>query len=160
MIELRRRGWVLLPILASLGTQCDTAPRGVTPAPITRIEVVLRSVAATAGSPDAAAACLARMGNLANHLRPSWRGNEPVLLTETAPAVFRAEFRDAPIGILNTMTVHDRNECARDPQGSGRVTTGVTVNGTPITRVIGTKTLAFQLDAQGMVVGQPATGSS
>ena len=153
-----RRGWVLLPILASLGTQCDTAPRGVPPTPITRIEVVLRSVAAPGGS-TSVAVCLARMNDLANHVRPSWRGNQPVLLTETAPAVFRAEFRDTPVGILNTMTVHDRNECARDPQGDGRVTMGVTVNGTPITRVIGTKTLAFELDAQGMVVGEPAPGS-
>ena len=158
MTDLMRRGWVLLPILASLGTQCDTAPRGVPPAPITRIEVVLRSVAAPGGNPEVAA-CLARMDDLANHIRPSWRGNQPVLLTETAPAVFRAEFLDVPIGILNTMTVHDRNECARDPQGDGRVTMGVTVNGTPITRVVGTKTLAFELDEQGMVVGQPAPGS-
>ena len=56
------------------------------------------------------------------------------------------------------MTVHDRNQCRREPRGEGRVTTGVSVNGTPLERVIATtNALQFAVDEDG-VVESPAVG--
>ena len=155
MFALAQRGWVLLPIVASMATQCDTTPRGVTPSPIAAIELTLRSVSATPSSPlTAFDACLARwnVNDDENHVRASWRENDPVELVETAPDVFSVDFQDVPVGVVNTMTVPDQNECARNPNGDGHVTTGVTVNGTSITRVVGVNALAFELDENGVVV--------
>ena len=153
---------MLLPIVASMATQCDTTPRGVTPTPIASAELVLRSVAATPPVPSTAFdSCLARwnVNDDENHVRGSWRENEPVALVETTPSVFSVDFQDVPVGVVNTMTIHDRNECARNPNGDGHVTTGVTVNGTPVTRVVGVNALAFELDENGMVLTQPAAST-
>ncbi len=156
---LRRQSWVLLPIVASMATQCETTPRGVTPTQVASVELILRSVSAPlTADADAFAVCLARMDNLENHVRPSWRSDDAVLLIETSPDMFEADFQDVPVGVVNTMTVHDRNECARDPNGQGHVTMGVTVNGTPITRVVGANALAFELDERGTVVPQTDSG--
>ena len=156
---LKRRGWVLLPIVASMATQCDTTPRGVTPSPIASVELVLESLSAPpASDANGFAACLNRwdVNDDENHLRPSWRANDPVALVEASPNVFTADFPDVPVGVLNTMTVHDRNECARNPIGDGHVTMGVTVNGTLITQVVGVNALAFEVDEEGVVGPQTA----
>ena len=159
MNVLKRRGWVLLPIVASMATQCDTTPRGVSPSPIASVELVLESLSAPpASDTNGFAACLNRwdVNDDENHLRPSWRSNDPVALVEASPNVFTADFPDVPVGVLNTMTVHDRNECARNPIGDGHVTMGVTVNGTLITRVVGVNALAFEVDEEGVVGPQTA----
>ena len=92
---LKRRGWVLLPIVASMATQCDTTPRGVTPSPIASVELVLESLSAPpASDANGFAACLNRwdVNDDENHLRPSWRANDPVALVEASPNVFTADF--------------------------------------------------------------------
>lgn len=153
-----RRFWVLLPILATTATQCAETPRGTAPTPIATVELVLNSVPASSATDDVAFdACLGRMGQLANHVRPSWRAttSEPsgqvVLLVETSTDVFSASFLDVPVNLLNTMTVHDTNECAREPDGNGHVAMGVTINGTEITMVGIDNALSFVLNEDGTV---------
>ena len=155
MHRLLRRYWILFPVLASLATQCDETPRGAIPTMVTSAEVVLTSVpAAVPKDPVGSAAvqdCLRRM-NSQNHVRPSWEMNVVVPLAQVAPNVWAVTFNFVPIGFTNTMTVHDTNECARNPSGDGRVTIGVTVNGTMVDRVVGgNSTLAFEISADGLV---------
>lgn len=153
-----RQYWVVLPVLASMAAQCDPTPRGATPSMITSVDIVLTS-AAVAPPKDADelvafAACLQRMDGLPNHVRASWRGNDADFLTETSTnsGVWTAMFFDVPVGLTNTMTVHDVSECARNPGGSGHVTMGVTVNGTVVDRVVGSdNTLFFDVTADGTV---------
>ncbi len=145
------RYWVLLPILASVATECGESPRGTTPSVVVPIELVLTSVPAP---PPADVQkfenCLNRMHQV-NNVEPSWRAGEIVPLTETEPWLFTALFPFVPVDFQNTMAVHDVNECRRDPEGSGHVTMGVTVNGTPITHVIGNNVLAFTIRPDGTV---------
>ncbi len=145
-----------MPIMASMATQCDTTPRGVTPTRVVSVELVLESVAAPSGAGVSFEACLARwdVNDDENHIRPSWRENDPIPLVETTPGVFGADFADVPVGVTNTLTVHDRNECARNPNGDGHVTMGVFANGTPVLRVVGVNALAFGVDADGTVDSQ------
>ena len=122
-------------------------------------EVVLTSVPATIPKDPAESAafldCLVRM-NSANNVRPSWEFDEVALLRENAPNVWAVTFLFVPVGFTNTMTVHDTNECARNPDGDGRVTMGVTVNGTVVDRVVGTNsTLAFLISTDGSVTLPP-----
>lgn len=153
-----RRYWVLLPIVASIAVQCDQAPRGGIPTLVVKVDLVLNSVPEPPpADSDAFIDCLNRMDGLQNHVRPSWRSSpgEPsgaaILLTEISPNVWQALFFDVPVDFLNTMTVHDTNECARNPDGMGHVISGVTVNGTEIKTVVGQRALAFELDEDGMV---------
>jgi hypothetical protein len=70
------------------------------------------------------------------------------------------QFNDIPVDIANTMTVRDVNECRRNPDGDASVVTGVTINGTPIQRVLpGTRILTFVLEADGTVLSPPAGGT-
>ena len=159
MHRLLRRYWVLFPILASLATQCGETPRGAVPTLVTPAEVVLTSVPATipkdAAGLSAFQDCLVRM-DLANHVRPSWETVQVVPLQENSPNVWAVTFGFVPVGFTNTMTVHDTNECARNPAGDGRVTMGVTVNGTVVDRVVGTNsTLAFEIGSDGSVTLPP-----
>ena len=87
-----------------------------------------------------------------NNVKPSWRSYAATTLTEMAPNVFEAEFFDVPIDIVHTITVQDRNQCRREPRGNGRVTTGVTINGTRLERVLpDTNALQFAVDEDGTV---------
>ena len=156
MRNLLRQYWVVLPVLASMATQCDQTPRAAFPTMITSVDIVLTSVAADAPTDAdgrvAFASCVLRMDGLPNHVRGSWRGNDADLLTETTTNVWTATFFDVPIGFTNTMTVHDVNECARNPDGNGHVAMGVTVNGTVVDRVVGVdNTLFFEVSADGSV---------
>ena len=156
MRKLLRQYWVVLPVLASMATQCDQTPRAAFPTMITSVDIVLTSVAADAPTDTdglvAFAACLQRKDGLPNHVRGSWRGNDADLLTETSTNVWAATFFDVPIGFTNTMTVHDANECARNPDGNGHVAMGVTVNGTVVDRIVGVdNTLFFEVSADGSV---------
>ena len=159
MRRLLRRYWVFFPILTSLATQCDETPRGAVPTTVASAEVVLTSVPAAAPKDQAGAAafqeCLQRM-NSANHVRPSWETDLVAPLSQVSPDVWAVTFNFVPVGFTNTMTVHDTNECARNPTGDGRVTTGVTVNGTVVDRVVGVNgTLAFEINADGMATLLP-----
>ena len=59
---------------------------------------------------------------------------------------------EVPEGSLVTMTVHDENECRRNPNQYGHVTTGVFANGALLTTVVGgNNALAFVVDADGVV---------
>jgi hypothetical protein len=152
---LRRRIWILAPILASLATQCDESPRGTAPSLIASIELRLDSVPADAPTDEDEARmygfCLQRM-SYANHVRPSWRAREEITLEETAPNVFVAPFNDVPVNFSNSIIVHDENECRRAPVGgSGRVVTGVTINDQPVTRQVGSGVLGFTISADGIV---------
>ncbi len=158
MRNFLRRYWVLLPMVASMATQCNQTQRPGLPTLVVRVDLVLNSVpAGPPVDPVAFNGCLDRMGGLENHVRPSWRSSsaEPsgaaVLFTETSADVWTAVFFDVPVDFLNTMTVHDTNECARNPAGQGHVTTGVTVNGIEITAVVGQGALAFELNEDGTV---------
>ena len=158
MRNFLRRYWVLLPMVASMATQCNQTQRPGLPTLVARVDLVLNSVpAGPPADPVAFNACLDRMDGPENHVRPSWRssGAEPsgaaVLFTEASADLWTAVFFDVPVDFLNTMTVHDTNECARNPAGQGHVTTGVTVNGIEITAVVGQGALAFELDEDGSV---------
>lgn len=146
--------------LASMATDCERSPRGLEPSPLVRVEIRLESEPAAEPPADRQAdfeGCLERMG-ADNNVRPSWRDYAPVTLTETAPNTFRAEFFDVPTDVVHTMTVHDRNQCRRDPLGQGRVTSGVTVNGAILERVIpATGALQFSVDSDGGIMS-PADG--
>ena len=161
MRNLLRRYWFLLPMVASLATQCDETPRGALPTRFIDAMLVLTSVPATlAGDQDAFLGCIERMGSFDNHVRPSWRDNasspqydpKQVTLTEMSPNVFVAHFFDVPVGLQNTMTVHDVNECRRNPEGDGRLTMGITLNGTSMTQVVGSNALLFIIAGDGMIV--------
>jgi len=89
----------------------------------------------------------------------SWRNGATVELKESSPNVFTMQFNDVPIGIQNTMTVRDVNECRRNPDGDASVVTGVTINGTPIQQIVPrTNTLTFILEADGTVLSPAADG--
>jgi len=158
MREFFQRYWVIVPVLASMASCSEQTPRGTMPTQIVSIDLVFKSVGATVptdltGS-TAYKSCLQRMDGLPNHIRASWRGNEISLLTETSSYVWTATFGDVPVGFTNTMTVHDTNECARDPDGDGHVVRGITVNGTVVDQVVGDdKTLVFEVRADGSVGG-------
>ena len=152
------RYWILLPIVASMATDCNESPRGVQPTQIIAAEFRLRSEPAAippAGSQRAFQDCLTRMKSVTN-IVPSWRNGDVVVLNESEPNVFTMRFNDVPIGINNTMTVRDVNECRRNPDGDASVVTGVTINGTPIQQVVPrTNTLTFILEAAGPVSSPP-----
>lgn len=154
MARLRNRIWVLAPILASLATQCDESPRGTAPSLIVSVELRLDSVPAEEPTDETEARmygfCLQRM-SYANHVRPSWRAREEILLEEVAPSVFVASFNDVPVNFNNNIIVHDENECRREPRGSGRVVTGVSINGQPVRRLVGPGVLGFRISADGVV---------
>ena len=80
MRKFLRQFWVVVPVLASVATQCDQTPRGTIPSMLTSVNLVLTSVAADIPTdPDGLAAfgsCRQRMDGLPNHVRASWRGNE------------------------------------------------------------------------------------
>jgi len=153
MRKFLRQYWVLVPVLASMATQCDQAPRGATPTTVVAVDIILTSVVEDTPTDSDGLACLQRMDGLTNpHLRASWRGNNLDLLTETSTDVWVATFFDVPVGFTNTMTVHDVNECTRNPEGDGHVAMGVTVNGTVVDRVVGgNNTLFFEVSADGSV---------
>ena len=137
MANALRRYWFLFPVIASLATQCDESPRGAIPSLVVDVAFVLRSVPAPPpGDQQEFVDCLNRMGGLQNHIRPSWRANEVVLLNEIATDVFAEDFGDVPVDFQNTVSVHDVNECARHPEAAGHVTMGVFVNGTELTRIV------------------------
>lgn len=161
MLDPRRPSSLLLvaaAALASMATECERSPRGLEPTPLVRVEIRLESMPASeppADRQDAFQRCLERM-DLDNNVRPSWRDYAVVRLTESAPNIFRAEFFDVPIDIVHTMTVHDRNQCRREPLGQGRVASGVSVNGTTLGRVVAaTSAFQFTVDEDG-VVSSPA----
>lgn len=165
-----RQYWFLLPVLASLATQCDETPRGAVPSGIASIEVMLESTPAPlppAADLDLLAACLDRMGNK-NNVRPAWLDNpntpefdpDRVFLSEVTPNVFVATVPSVPVGVQTTLTVHDINECRRNPvinvieQGraaDGRVTEGVSANGTPLERVVGADAFLIVVGADGTI---------
>ena len=160
---IKRRGKSSLPLvvaaaLASTASDCEQSPRGLEPSSLATIQVRLESEPAAepgAGQRAAFEGCLNRMED-SNSVKPSWRDYRSTALTETAPNDYQAQFFDVPVNILHTMTVHDRNQCRRDPRRDGRVTTGVSVNGTPIERVVPeTNALQFAVDEEGVVESPP-----
>ena len=166
MMTRPSRYWIILPIVASMATDCKESPRGVQPTQIVTAEFRLRSQSASippAGSQRAFQDCLTRMKSETNVV-PSWRSGaeelDVVTLTESAQNVFTMQFNDIPVDIANSMTVRDVNECRRNPDGDASVVTGVTINGTPIQRVVpGTRALTFVLEADGTVLSPPADGT-
>ena len=165
-----RRCWILLPMLASLATDCEDASRGAAPTTLTSVEIVLESQPATGSRDVAVEACLARLGGVSPHVRPSWRDNyftagfDPtrVPLVRTAPNRFAASFNDVPANSQLTLTVHDENECLRRPiipgmegelgrLADGRVTRGVSANGIPLRRVVGNDALLLVVATDGVV---------
>ena len=157
MLKKPRHYWLILPIVASIGTQCSESPRGLLPTEIATIVLRLysQSAAESTSTSGLFLECLQRMG-VENSVVPSWRNGEVVALNEANPNVYTYTFRDVPTNFVNTMTVRDRNQCRRDPNGDGSVVTGVTVNGTPIESVVpGTRMLTFRLDSDGKVLSPP-----
>ena len=144
--------WVIAPILASLATQCGQSPRGALPTTVAIVVVRLESVPAPLPADEQElAVCLERMGGV-NHVAASWQNEAVTLLTEIAPNVFTASFNDVPAEFLVTMTVHDENECRRNPIQAGHVTMGVSANGVLLTTVVGgNNALAFVVANDGVV---------
>ena len=165
-----RRCWVLLPAVASLATQCDETPRGAVPTGIATVEVRLESTPAPPPLPsdqEALDACLDRMAQ-ENNVRASWRDDpntpefdpERVFLVEVSPNRFTATLRGVPTNVQTTLTVHDVNECRRNPiinvlekgrAADGRVTEGVSANGTPLERVVGADAFLLMVGSDGVV---------
>ena len=165
-----RRCWILLPMLASLATDCEDASRGTAPTTLTKVEIVLESRPASGARDVAVEACLARLGNVARHVRPSWRDSyftaefDParVPLVRTGPNRYAARFDDVPANTQLTLTVHDENECLRRPVipstidepgrlADGRVTSGVSANGIPLTRLVGNDAFLLRVGTDGVV---------
>ena len=152
---------LLLAAAASLGTDCGRqAPRGLEPTPVATAELRLMSRPAAAPPPAQAeqfTVCLERMGGVANVV-PSWRGFELIALAESEPNVYGARFIAVPVGATNSLTVHDPNQCRRDPESNGRVTDGVSINGTTLERVNpSTGQLFFVIDVDGTISSAPFT---
>lgn len=165
-----RQYWFLLPVLASLATQCDETPRGTVPTGIATIEVMLESTPAPLPPPEdqlAYDACLERMEK-ENNVRAAWLDdpNTPdfdpdrVFFDEVSPNVFTATVPGVPTGVQTTFTVHDINECRRNPiinvieagrAADGRVTEGVSVNGTLLERVVGADAFLIVVAGDGVV---------
>ena len=165
-----RQYWFLLPVLASLATQCDETPRGAVPTGIVTIEVMLESSPAPLPPADQQAgfeACLDRMEN-ENNVRAAWLDNpntpdfdpERVFFDEVAPNMFAATLDGVPTGVQTTLTVHDVNECRRNPilnaletgfAADGRVVEGVSANGTPLERVVGADAFLIVVAADGTI---------
>ena len=151
---------VLAAALASMATQCEQGPRGLEPSPLARVEIRLESVPAPDPTAEQFEPCLTRMGG-DNNVRPSWQNYAATTLTEAAPNVFEAVFFDVPVNIVHTITVHDRNQCRREPLGEGRVITGVSVNGTRLERVLSqTNALQFAVDEDGVVESPGANATT
>ncbi len=167
---MMRRCWILLPVLASLATDCQDASRATAPTTVTAVEIVLESQPASGARTPAVNACLERLGSAGKHVRPSWRDNyftsqfdpDRVPLVQTAPNRYAASFNDVPANTQLTLTVHDENECFRRPVipgtpdepgrlADGRVTTGVSANGTPLRRVVGADALLLVVGTDGVV---------
>ena len=75
--------------------------------------------------------------------------------------MFEAVFFDVPVNIVHTITVHDRNQCRREPLGEGRVITGVSVNGMRLERVLSqTNALQFAVDEDGVVESPGANATT
>ena len=165
-----RRCWILLPMLASLATDCEDASRGAAPTTLTSVEIVLESQLASGARSVAVEACLERLGGVGKHVRPSWRDNyftaefDParVALVQAAPNRFAASFNDVPANSQLSVTVHDENECVRRPiipgalnepgrLADGRVTSGVSANGVPLRRVVGNAALLLVVGTDGVV---------
>ena len=83
-------------------------------------------------------------------------------LARTASNRYAASFSDVPANTQVTLTVHDENECFRRPVipgtpdepgrlADGRVTTGVSANGTPLRRVVGADALLLLVGTDGVV---------
>tara|TARA_Y100000588_G_scaffold320059_1_gene350437 strand:- start:185 stop:706 length:522 start_codon:yes stop_codon:yes gene_type:complete len=164
--------WVLLPVIASLASQCDETPRGTVPTSITTVEIALSStLASSVGESDDINDCLMRLGTTGTHVRPSWRDNsqtsefdpEHVSLIKMSANRFVATFNDVPVNVQTTLTVHDENECRRNPiatgvaevmnrPADGRVVDGVTANGTPLNTVVGNNALLLTVGADGTVL--------
>ena len=161
MFNSRRTSSLILVVaaaLASTASDCEQSPRGLEPSPLATIQVRLESEPAgepAAGQQAAFEGCLTRLGE-DNNVKPSWRDYVATTMTETTPNNFEAQFFDVPVNIIHTMTVHDRNQCRRDQRRDGRVTTGVSVNGTRIERVIReTNALQFAVDEEGVIESPP-----
>ena len=161
MFDSRRKPSLILVVaaaLASTASDCEQSPRGLEPSPLATIQIRLESEPAGEPAAEQQAAvdgCLTRMEDN-NSVKPSWRNYVATTLNETAPNNFEAQFFDVPVNIVHTMTVHDRNQCRRDPSRDGRVTTGVRVNGTRVERVIQqTNALQFAVDEDGVVESPP-----
>jgi hypothetical protein len=161
MIDSRKKSSLILVVaaaLASTASDCEQSPRGLEPSPLATVQVRLESEPAgepAAGQQAAFEGCLTRLGE-DNNVKPSWRNYVATTLNETAPNNFEAQFFDVPVNIVHTMTVHDRNQCRRDPSRDGRVTTGVWVNGTRVERVVQqTNALQFAVDEEGVVESPP-----
>lgn len=166
-----RRWWFVFPVLASLATDCQQTPRGAVPTGIASVEIVLQSRPATP-HPNRREVenCLARLGSVGTHVRPSWRDNpftnvydpERVPLVSTSSNTFAALLRDVPANTQHTLTVHDVNQCERMPVipgatgvpgllADGRVTTGVFANGTPLTTVVGNSAFVLVVASDGTI---------
>ena len=167
---MARRCWILLPILASLATDCEDASRATSPTIVTAVEIVYESQPASGARTPAVEACLERLGSVSPHVRPSWRDNyftsqfdpAPVALVRTTANRYAASFNDVPANTQLTLTVHDASECYRRPiipgtpdqpaaLADGRVTTGVSANGTPLRRVVGNDALLLLVGTDGVV---------
>ena len=153
-----RHYWMILSIVASMATTCDESPRGAIPTRIVPIELRLVSQPAPDPPPEDQIffeVCLTKM-DFETNIIASWRNRDVVLLDETAPNVFTKQFDDVPTGLANTMSVRDVNECRRNVNGDGTVITGVTINGTPIERLVPrTRVLTFLVNNDGTVSSPP-----
>lgn len=165
-----RRYWFLFPVLASLATQCDETPRGAVPTGIATVEITLESTPAPDPPPEDQVGfevCLDRMDK-ENNIRASWLDDpntpefdpERVFLAEVSPNVFTATLRTVPANVQNTITVHDVNECRRNPiinaivegrAADGRVTEGVSANGTPLRTAVGADALLLIVSTDGVI---------
>jgi hypothetical protein len=148
-----RHLWILGPVLLSLAGECnDFQSIGTAPSPIVGVTLTLDSPQVPPPANPAVQADYQRCLGLAPRpqVRPSWRDYAVIDLQPAGADRWQAGFNDVPSGYTHTIYVTDPNECARNPAGSGRTTTGVTVNGVA-PRAALNGAMLFDVDPDGSV---------
>jgi hypothetical protein len=148
-----RRLWILIPILLSLAGQCDDfQSTGTVPSAVVGITLTLTSPQVPPPANPAVQGDYDRCLGLAPRpqVRPSWRDYAVIDLQSLGANRWQAFFNDVPAGYTHTAYVTDPNECARNPAGSGRTTTGVAVDGVA-PRVAANGALLFTVEPDGRV---------
>lgn len=151
-----RRRWILIPVLLSLAGDCDQfQSTGTVPSAIVAVTLTLTSPQVAPPAHPAVQADYQRCLGLAPRpqVRPSWRDYAVIDFQSAGADRWQAGFNDLPSGYTHTIYVTDPNECARNPAGLGRTTTGVTVDGVA-PRVFSSGALLFTVEADGRVTAR------
>jgi len=156
MIPSPRHVWILIPVLLSLAGECDDfQSTGTAPSAIAAVTLTLTSPQVPPPVDPAVQVNYSRCVGLAPRpqVRPSWRDYAVIDLQSAGAERWQSGFNDVPAGYTHTIYVTDPNECARNPAGLGRTTTGVTVEGVA-PRAFSSGALLFTVEPDGRVTAR------